>query len=165
MIHTSASDVTNNMSMVLGLLGPLYAIVFGIMGAKLLINKGLKKIFPNYNPNNYKRRSRGSRKRTSPSNRSTARNKSKKKEVAAYLIGAKAPLKRSQRTTIFMGIKHNAEVHKVRDKVLGDKTYISYDNYSTRTADGRPKRTNIMLHESRNVKLKQVGKTLEISYD
>lgn len=165
MIHTNASDVTNNMWMVLGLLGPLYAIIFGIMGAKLLINKVLRKIFPNYKPHNNKRKSNRSRKRINSSNRSTAKTRPNKKEVASYLVGAKAPLKRSQRTTIFMGVKHNAEIHKVRDKVLGDKIYITYDNYSNKTADGRPRRTNIMLHESRNVKIKQVGKTVEISYN
>ena len=163
-INTSSIDVLSQMSVILAILGPIYAVIFGIMGARLLIDKVLMTIFPNYKPNKGREKGRGKSKRSS-SNRSGARSKSKKKEAAAWLVGAKAPLKRKQRTTIFMDVKHNAEVHRVKDKILGNKIYISYDNYSNRSADGRPRRTNIFLHESRNVKIKRVGKTYEISYD
>jgi hypothetical protein len=179
-LNATSTDVYGSMSMIFKVLGPIYAIVFGLMAVRLLFDKAVKKIFPNYNPKGKRRGSRtrrggnrttnssrnNSKAKSSSTAKSSTKSKSKPKyEIPAYMVGAKKPIKRSERTTIFMSIKHNAEVNKVKDKVLGDRYYISYDNYSDRTASGRPRRTNILLDESRNVRIKQIGKTYEISYD
>jgi len=75
MFHTNSSDVMNQISVVFNSLWPIYALVFGIMGARMLMEKGLKKIFPNYNPKKGKGRGNGKSTKGS-SSRSNARSKS-----------------------------------------------------------------------------------------
>lgn len=159
MIHTNSSDVLNQTFTVMRLLGPIYALVFGIMGARMLIEKGLKKIFPNYNPKKGKQRGSGKSTKGS-SNRSRARGKSAKKELPAYMVGVKAPAKRKERITRLLTEAMNGEAHQIKDKV-----YISYDSKTDRTADGRPQRTNLVFDKGRNATFKKIGKTIQFSYD
>ncbi|OLN29918.1 hypothetical protein [Desulfosporosinus metallidurans] len=161
MFHTNSADVLNQMFTVLKLLGPIYAIVFGIMGARMLMEKGLKKIFPNYNPKKGrgKGRGKGNSAKTSMT-RASSKRKSIKKELASYMVGAKAPTKRKERITRLLSEAMNGEVHQIKDKV-----YISYDSKTERTVDGRPQRTNLVFDKSRNARFKKRGKTIEFSYD
>ncbi|EGW40144.1 hypothetical protein [Desulfosporosinus sp. OT] len=157
MFHTNSSDVLNQTFTVIQLLAPIYALVFGIIGARMLIEKGLKKIFPNYNPK--KGRGKGKSAKNS-STRTNSKRKSTKKELASYMIGAKAPAKRNERITRLLTEAMNGEVHQIKDKV-----YISYDSKMDRTEDGRPQRTNLVFDKSRNTRFKKIGKTIEFSYD
>ncbi len=156
MFHTSGSDVMAQISVVLESLAPIYALAFGLMALQALLNKTLKAVFPNYDP-------KKGRKRSSSKSASSARANSKKKSTTKttstrkqtpkpYMVGAKAPLKRKERTMRFLEAAMMGEVHR-----SGDKVYISYSH--------RGERTNLVFNKDRNVKYKKIGETIEFSYD